>query len=289
MENYVADDIVKPTNGIPFKMVQSSLGFGNIETITCSNCLNLVWDYVDCAKCGALFCKYCINKSIKEIKDACPTCDLSPFKSTNNKTLANIFANVILKCPNSPQCKELISYSDYLTHQEICEFRKYYCINEGCGCSFHFNKTQAMKNHANNCQHKLIKCKYCNKELKKLDYSNHLKTECDKFKKCNICHKEMTKIEFETKHSETNCLKHQVELYKKELKESDKKRIKLENYYKEEIEKIKKENAELTEKYQSLLSDYKQLKKDMLISVGNVQILQKELLLCKKRNRDDLN
>ena len=289
MENYVANDIPEPTKGIPFDMIQSKLNFGLIESLTCPICNNLVWNYVDCAKCGALFCKYCINKKRKEIGDVCPMCDLSPFSSTNNKTLANFFANVILKCPNSPYCKVLISYSDYLTHQVTCEFRKYHCINEGCGCFFHLNKTQAMKNHAKNCKYKLIKCKYCDKELKKLDYSNHLKNECNKFKKCKICHKEMTKIEFETKHTEVNCLKHLLELNKKDLNETAKAMMKLENEFKEANSKLNKENAELNEKYQSLLAENEQLKKDMLVSVGDIQKLRKELLLCKKRNRDNDN
>ena len=287
MESYVANEIIEPKNGIPFNMIQSKLNFGFIESMTCPICLNLVWNFVDCAKCGTLFCRYCINKSISEKRDACPMCELSPFKSSDNKTLIKLFSNVILKCPNSPYCKQLISYSEYLTHQEQCQFRKYHCINDGCGCSFHLNKTQAMKNHAKNCQYKLIKCKYCDKELKKIDYSKHINNECDKFKQCKICLKKMTKLEYETNHTEMNCLKYQLELYKKERKEYDKKIMKLQISFKEENDKIKKENADLTEKYQSLLNDNEQLKKDMMISVGDFQKLQKELLLCKKRNRDN--
>ena len=65
--------------------------------------------------------------------------------------------------------------------------------------------------------------------------------------------------------------------------------MKLENKFKEEKDKLNKENAELTEKYQSLLAENEQLKKDMMVSAGDLQKLRNELFLCKKRNRDNDN
>lgn len=76
-----------------------------------------------------------------------------------------------------------------------------------------------MEKHSIKCPHKLVKCRFCEREIKKMDLNSHILNQCTKFKKCEKCRKEMTKSEFENNHSEADCLRNQIEIYKAEKKE----------------------------------------------------------------------
>ena len=120
MESFSPKEIDKPKNGIELKMLLSQ----NKDDLICPICQNLIWNYTDCSQCGNLFCSSCINESLSKVKDSCPVCKTTPFKSSGSKALKKLFVNIKLKCPNQP-CDEKIEYSEYINHLEKCKYRKY--------------------------------------------------------------------------------------------------------------------------------------------------------------------
>ena len=63
--------------------------------------------------------------------------------------IKNILSNLKFKCLNE-DCKQIILYSDVKRHDNICEYQKIICPNNGC-----------------------------NKRLLKKDLENHVKNECE--------------------------------------------------------------------------------------------------------------
>ena len=282
MKNFVPNPITEPKNGIPFKNVFSKFDPTIHDSMTCPICANMIWNSVTCAKCGALFCNSCINELISKENNSCPKCQNSPFTFGENISLKMFFSNLKLKCPNS-KCKELPIYSEYLTHQEKCKYRKYHCINDGCDFEISINKEKAMTSHSRKCPYRKIQCRYCAKEIRFIDTQNHIYFECDKFKKCKICHKEMTKDEFDNNHNEVNCLKFQVQSHKNEIKELKNQLKKLETSLKNENEY----NSLLTETCVFLTGENERLKKDIFNAVDDYQSVQKKLFICRKRKNAD--
>ena len=292
MEHFSTDTIDEPKHGIPIENVLNKISEKALETFTCPICLNLLWDSVDCKKCGTLFCKNCINDWTQNYNNSCPNCRNPSFVSSGSKALKNIFLNIYLKCPNK-SCEEKIEYSEYITHLNNCKYKKYYCDNDGCNYENTMINRKEMEKHLKICKYRTIKCKHCEKEMKELEYKNHLETQCSKIVQCEFCDLKMENWYYNSKHShnktdDIKCLKNKVEHYVNKSKDLEKKLknvIKTENNEKKEINKLIEEIAQLKETCKILKSQNDDLcKKNSKLKdkIENSDIL---FLLCKKRRR----
>lgn len=301
MENFSTSDIQEPKEGIPFEMVLSKIDKKNLELITCPICDNLVWNIIDCAQCGNLFCKKCITDSIAKVSDSCPLCRQAPFKWSGSKALKKLFLNIKLKCPNK-SCDEKIEYCEYMNHLKSCKFRKCHCINEGCPYENTLNNQKEMEEHAKTCIFRLIKCKYCGKEIKAMDENNHENTKCSQIVECYFCNLEMTRGELMNKHinnktDNIKCLKSKVEYYMNKFQSCKEKLEKekvfhknhvniLENKLDMEFNSFQKQNDKLKDKNEELLKENKTLKDEIAQWNDYFKLLHNNSFLNKKRKRD---
>ena len=290
MENFSINPIKELKNGIPYDIVLTEIDKSTLETITCPICLNLAWDIIDCSNCGFIFCKKCIDESIAKVDNSCPVCRQSPFQSTECKTIKKIISKYKLKCPNIP-CNENPEYSEYITHQEKCKFRKYHCNNEGCNFET-INDIESMKAHSLSCQYKRIICQYCNESLKEIDFVNHLNNKCNKIIDCPDCHNQMKISDFMNNHNVITCLMCQLDSSETQNKNKDEKlessKIEIDKLM-SQIDKLQKENNDLIEKNKVLSDEKEKFKQEKIKLNENIKKLNHQLYLSKKRKRNDDN
>ena len=278
-------------NEIPISMVSNDISKANLEELTCSICFSLIWDVIDCSNCGNIFCKNCINNSIKKVGDSCPLCRVSPFKSSGSKALKKLFSNIQLKCPNK-SCKEKIPYYEYINHLKICQYRKYHCINDGCDYENIVANKKDIEEHSKICKYRIIECKKKKKKIKEIDSENHLNKECSQIVECRFCHEKMERWIFNTNHNNKDitknivCLKSQVQYYKNKSEEYFEKfkiSYMLGNEIFNENKKMKSELSELKEKCNILSNKIEKLNE--IPDDNNFEKYQKKSLLNKKRAR----
>ena len=292
MENISNDSIEEPKKVIPIALDSNKIGETTLEALTCPICAELIRDITDCLYCGNIFCKNCIDECIKKVNDSCPICRRHPFKSSGSRALKNLVLNIKLKCPNE-LCKEKIEYAEYINHLKNCKYRKYYCKNEGCTYENIVDNIKDIEEHSKICKNKLIKCIYCEKEMKEIDYENHATCECSQIVECSFCNTKMERWFFKTKHccdktDNVNLLKRKVEYYKDKntnYKQKIKYILPLINYKnneKKEIEKLKIEIFKFKEKNQKSMNETEKASKNL---DGNPQNLNSNSFLGKKRIR----
>ena len=235
--NFTPKPINEQKDGIPFENVISKIDKITLDVITCPICLKLVWDVVDCNQCGNVFCKSCILESLTKVNDSCPLCKYSPVKTTDCKTIKKVLSNIQIKCPNT-DCQYNPLYSNYVTHQEKCLYRKYICCNKGC------NYENSLNNEIDIMLHSIFKCFYCKTIMSKYDYlNNHNNYDCAQ---CLIDYYTMKSI----------IKKGTIEF---SLKESI---DRLANNLCAKIKELETENDDLVEKVYILLNKYKKLKQE---------------------------
>ena len=251
MNGFLPNEIKEPKDGIPTNNIVNKIDEEKLNELTCSICQNLVWNPVDCSKCGKLFCDYCLKQSKEKLINFCPMCRAKPFKSSKCRALKIAFLDVKLKCPND-SCKENPKYYDYISHLEKCEFKKYHCVNKDCNYENTLNNKNDMESHFNSCEYRITNCKFCGKEMVAHLLEKHHGNDCPKFIiKCKNCFESMTREDYNNAHTENKCLKNQIKLLKDEinLKENENKNeifilkneiIKLKDELKEVIKKISK-------------------------------------------------
>ena len=221
MKGFLPNKIEIPKEGIPFENVSTEIDKEKEIEITCCICKNLIWDQIDCKDCGKLFCKFCLNKSLKKLKNSCPMCRSKPFKSSNCKALKITFLDIKLKCPNNG-CKENPKYHDYISHLKKCEFKKYHCINKNCKYENSLNNKEDMESHLKSCEFRMTKCDFCGKEMVANLLEKHHEEDCPKFIiKCENCLESMTRDDYNNNHSENICLKNQIKLLKNQINQNE--------------------------------------------------------------------
>ena len=210
--------IVIPTatneNGILDEYIQTN-DQNCLEIFTCTICTCLAWDPVCCPKCDKPYCRGCIIKYGKN--KSCPYgCNNDTFREiTRNEK--NFLNKIKIKCTNVG-CSKYIQYSDYVTHLEQCNLRKYHCKNLPCKEEGYIND---MLNHSKKCPYRLIECLGCKQLIKYCDIKIHKTEQCpEKMIKCNLCGSSMKRSVYLKEHKSENnenvkCLKLQVERWEK--------------------------------------------------------------------------
>ena len=210
--------IVIPTatneNGILDEYIQTN-DQNCLEIFTCTICTCLAWDPVCCPKCDKPYCRGCIIKYGKN--KPCPYgCNNDTFREiTRNEK--NFLNKIKIKCTNVG-CSKYIQYSDYVTHLEQCNLRKYHCKNLPCKEEGYIND---MLNHSKKCPYRLIECLGCKQLIKYCDIKIHKTEQCpEKMIKCNLCGSSMKRSVYLKEHKSENnenvkCLKLQVERWEK--------------------------------------------------------------------------
>ena len=218
MENFIIEKTDIPEEGISLDKIKDKIEKSKLLLIICPLCGKLIWDIVDCKKCGRIFCKYCINNFRDENGDFCPFCEFAPFTSSDCLALKLLFSQINLKCPNE-LCKENPNYLNYESHLEECKYRKCYCSNEGCQyINILKNKDEIVK-HSKECEFKAISCDKCKKIMKAKELPYHIINDCpENYIICSKCFCSFKRKDFiGNKHikDSTECLKNQVDYYKR--------------------------------------------------------------------------
>ena len=117
-------------------------------------------------ECNHVFCKNCIEKSLKTTK-ACPLIPANMIdekKLSSIKFVTNILDKQSLYCLNkSKDCKwfgKLQVLSNHLTID--CKKQAINCVNPGCE---HKVPREEMVNHQNVCDYRTINCSDCNSSI----------------------------------------------------------------------------------------------------------------------------
>lgn len=299
--NYSPAPLEVPTSGIPLKYLSKKIPQSTIEEVKCPICYNLIWDIVACNSCGNVFCQFCIEQSIKKTGNFCPECRANPIKLEKSKGFKKLFNNIKIHC-HYKNCKKLIDYSDYLNHLEKCEFRLYCCKNAGCTYK---DTLMNIKLHSNECQYRIVYCEFCKNPVKKNMLENHIQTECPQNIKCPLCLTSMTRGFYNREHYSANndnidCLKGQVEIYKKKynnaLDKIEKNKVEVERQVKQLKIKNKKENDALKNEIKILkenqsknLNEIGELKQELSEWNSSFKDIYNKLVLNKKEKNINTN
>ena len=287
MEGFTESKIEIPKDGIPFERISSNLDSKLLENKKCSICLNLIWDPIDCSKCQNIFCKYCIDLTLATKKYTCPLCR-KPFKSSKCKALKKLFEGIKIKCPNSP-CDKTPEYLDYIEHLEKCNYRKYYCSNEGCDYENTLNNKEEMKSHLTSCLYRITNCVFCNEEMIANKLENHWKNDCPKFIIiCDDCNESMTREYFDNNHTEKECMKFEIKGLNNNLNNFIKKADEKEKENKEKFNILEKHILDLKEMITEL-KNKKSSKKEIEKYKENIpeKEYQNEFSLLQKKRKNE--
>lgn len=271
LRRYEPNQIVLPTAGIPFNQLVLPNGdiLSLIKDILCGICKDIIWDIVECAKCGGFFCSYCINQSKSKCGNKCPLCRASPFISSQSKGVKKLFNNIRIKCDNQG-CRETPLYSDYITHKKKCPFQIYHCTNKGCAQE---DTLENIKHHSIECKYRIIRCQHCSEDIQEYQLINHVTNECLGHIECPRCFTSMTLSFYNSSHfnennQNINCLQNQVDYYKNELKKSEEKNQKSlsdANKLKEVISKYEKEIKNLKDELSKWNDNFTNMYNNLMI------------------------
>ena len=245
--------IIIPTgtneNGILDEYIQTN-DKNCLEIFTCSICTCLAWDPVCCPKCDKPYCRGCIIKYGKN--KSCPYgCD-NDFYREITRNEKNFLNKIKLKCTNVG-CGKYIEYSNYVTHLEQCNLRKYHCKNQSCKEEGYIND---MINHSRKCPFRLVECLKCKQNIKFCDIKTHKQEQCPEIMiKCNLCGTTMKREIYLKEHKSENnenvkCLKLQVERwsknYNEDLTNKNREITELKNMMKEMEKKQREDEREIS-------------------------------------------
>ena len=257
--NKIVLPIATNENGILDEYIQTS-DKNCFEIFTCSICSCLAWDPVFCPKCDKPFCRACILKFGKN--KLCPFGCENDFFREITRNEKNYLNKIKLKCTNIG-CFKYIQYSDYITHLEKCNLRKYHCKNQPCKEEGYIKD---MLNHTKKCPYRLVECDKCKQNVKFCEMKSHKIEQCPEvFIKCNFCGKSMKRgIYFKEHKSDKNenvkCLKLQVErwakTYSEDINNKNKEIAELKNKLRE-LEKTKREDEIEINNLRKILDDIK--------------------------------
>jgi hypothetical protein len=173
---YAPNDIELPQYGIPIDNIYEPdrSYLEKVEELICPICYDLIWKARECLSCGKMFCEFCIYNWIQMNGSKCPMCN-QPLQIKEAKAFNGVFGKIRIKCIHKI-CKETPNYFDYVKHIENCKYRLYHCMNDGCICEDYLENIK--KHSYEECQFRIIYCKYCSKGIKACNLKTHENSEC---------------------------------------------------------------------------------------------------------------
>ncbi len=205
-----------------------------IKMFICLACHCLVWDPLTCDKCDNHFCRECIQKFIVSYnyRYQCPLkCRDNKFRQMT-RTEKKYIDTIQLRCKHIG-CNQFINYTSYKNHLENCKYRLYHCKNNPCKMEGYYEQ---MKKHSHECIYRICYCKLCGAEVIFNKSKEHFGNECpQQLVKCPFCNIEMKRADYKAKHQSNNasCLKDLIKIKDNKL-----------NEYENEFKRLKKINSE---------------------------------------------
>ena len=210
--------------------------------LVCSICLEIVRFPKLCKSCQNMFCTDCLSRQLSKSK-FCPNRCLYKEQEVN-LIFKKLLHKIELKCYYwKSGCKETILYENFDKHTEACTWGDYKCLSPGCTvianlrdikqhivdcllklvicdcCRGQISKAEFDK-HYNECSNRQVVCEYCKKLITNKVFLKH-NSECEEFIiQCKDCEKTFPRRAFQN-HTETVCLKYQVEFWKNKYERSE--------------------------------------------------------------------
>lgn len=144
------------------------------DHITCSICLEVLQEPVQCVNNEHYFCKKCISEHLTR-SQTCPTCrdELTP---DTLRPVSRVLRNLLQqlqysRCMYASRgCTSTVKYEDLLSHHEECGFAPVRCSYGECEVTV--NK-QDVASHQESCEYRSVTCEECLEAMKKRDYEKH--------------------------------------------------------------------------------------------------------------------
>ena len=287
-KNYSPNPIKVPKDGVDRKYI-SNIDDSFFLDLKCSICHNLLWNPMECNECGNSFCEYCIKQNLSNGNLCCPLCKSKQFNPRKAKGLKKFLNKIRIRC-NNKQCREMPEYFDYVNHLEKCPFRIYHCTNEGCKYE---DTLDNIKYHSSECQYRIIKCKFCEKEIRQYTFEIHEKTECTQNIECVKCHTSMTrgffwKNHYSEKDENISCLKARNNWKDNELKKANVIFEEINMAHQKEIENYKNYISQLMEEKKIINKENDKLKKELKEWNHSFKNIYEKLVLKKKPIDEDI-
>ena len=146
-----------------------------MDTLSCTICLKVLHDPVQCQNNEHHFCRKCIKKHLKN-SETCPMC-MDQLTLETLRPVPRVILEIIsqLKKPRcshvSRGCREDVRPEDLLLHEQTCGYAPVVCSNEGCKQTV--NRRDKESHETKECKLRKITCEDCNEEMMYVDYEKH--------------------------------------------------------------------------------------------------------------------
>ena len=144
----------QPFEGHPHGISEERLIDPQIEHPLCPNCGRIYWKPYECTKCYHTICEPCLPGPMSaEGTRKCPKCTECSTFQVSGYLENQILPKLEFKCKNTPECSEVLIYSDVLRHS--CPYEKVQCPHEGCK---YIENRKDLEEHTERCEYKEITC-----------------------------------------------------------------------------------------------------------------------------------
>ena len=134
--------------------------------LECGICLKVLKDPVQCSN-EHYFCRSCVERSLRETSEVCPTCQHHLTKETLDKPariLIEMLQDLIIKCDNESRgCQEVIKLEFLDRHVQNCGYSPTRCSN--AGCKEVINRHDKQRHELELCQFRKIDCDECGEQV----------------------------------------------------------------------------------------------------------------------------
>ena len=134
--------------------------------LECGICLKVLKDPVQCPN-EHYFCRSCIETSLRETSEACPTCQHHLTEETLTKPprfLRETLQDLMIRCDNENRgCQELIKLEFLDRHVQSCGYSPTRCSN--AGCKDVINRHDKQRHELELCQFRKIDCDECGEQV----------------------------------------------------------------------------------------------------------------------------
>lgn len=274
----------------------------------CFLCQKIIREPHQVTCCGSVFCHVCIEP-LKRRNKPCPKCKVKPFKSFEDKRLANTLHRFEVQCSNKTQgCQWtgiLENYNDHLNCNPSkedqlhgCEFVKIKCLH----CPQLIQRCSIQNHQSDQCPGRPFSCEYCmnytstyedvtvNHWLQCRDYPQECPNKCgNKFPRHSIVSHmskscPFTKIDCEYKEVGCNArpLRKDQDAHLRDGKDSHLSLVLTQN------KQLKIQLAEKTKQIEALTTKKKQVMQELNVLRSNTSICPVEVMItnCKHHKRE---